>query len=150
MVYLDYHATTPVDPRVLQAMLPYFSEEFGNPASKQHRWGWRANDAVERGRAQVAELIGATAGEIIFTSGATESNNLAIKGAACTLRDRGNHLVTVSTEHKSVLDSFKRLEQEGWSVTFLGVGADGLLDLSQVADAVTDKTVLVSVMAANN
>ena len=150
MVYLDYHATTPVDPRVLQAMLPYFSEEFGNPASKQHRWGWRANDAVERGRAQVAELIGATAGEIIFTSGATESNNLAIKGSACALRDRGNHLVTVSTEHKSVLDSFKRLAQEGWSVTFLGVGADGLLDLNQVADAVTDKTVLVSVMAANN
>jgi cysteine desulfurase len=139
-----------VDPRVLQAMLPYFTEEFGNPASKQHRWGWRANDAVERGRAQVAELIGATAGEIVFTSGATESNNLAIKGAACTLRDRGNHLVTVSTEHKSVLDSFKRLEREGWSVTFLGVGPDGLLDLNQVADAITDKTVLVSVMAANN
>jgi cysteine desulfurase len=150
MIYLDYHATTPVDPRVLQAMLPYFTEEFGNPASKQHRWGWRANDAVERGRAQVAELIGATAGEIVFTSGATESNNLAIKGAACTLRDRGNHLVTVSTEHKSVLDSFKRLEREGWSVTFLGVGPDGLLDLNQVADAITDKTVLVSVMAANN
>lgn len=150
MVYLDYHATTPVDPRVLQAMLPYFSEEFGNPASKQHRWGWRANDAVEGGRAQVAELIGATAGEIIFTSGATESNNLAIKGAACTLRDRGNHLVTVSTEHKSVLDSFKRLEREGWLVTFLGVRPDGLLDLNQLAEAMTDKTVLVSVMAANN
>jgi cysteine desulfurase len=150
MTYLDYHATTPVDPRVLQAMLPYFTEEFGNPASKQHRWGWRASDAVERGRGQVAALIGATAGEIVFTSGATESNNLAIKGAACTLRDRGNHLVTVSTEHKSVLDSFKRLEREGWSVTFLGVGPDGLLDLNQVADAITDKTVLVSVMAANN
>ena len=131
-------------------MLPYFTEEFGNPASKQHRWGWRAQDAVERGRGQVAELIGASASEIVFTSGATESNNLAIKGAACALRDRGNHLVTVSTEHKSVLDSFKRLEREGWSVTFLLVQNDGLLDLNEVADAITDKTVLISVMAANN
>jgi cysteine desulfurase len=150
MVYLDYHATTPVDPRVLQAMLPYFTEDFGNPASKQHKWGWRAQDAVERGRAQVAELIGASAGEIVFTSGATESNNLAIKGAACALRDRGNHLVSVSTEHKSVLDSFKRLEREGWSITLLGVRNDGLVDLNDVADAITDKTVLISVMAANN
>ena len=150
MVYLDYHATTPVDPRVLQAMLPYFTEEFGNPASKQHKWGWRAQDAVERGRAQVAELIGASAGEIVFTSGATESNNLAIKGAACGLRDRGNHLVSVSTEHKSVLDSFKRLEREGWSITLVGVRNDGLVDLNDVADAITDKTVLISVMAANN
>ena len=150
MVYLDYHATTPVDPRVLQAMLPYFTEDFGNPASKQHKWGWRAQDAVERGRAQVAELIGASAGEIVFTSGATESNNLAIKGAACALRDRGNHLVSVSTEHKSVLDSFKRLEREGWSITLLGVRNDGLVDLNAVADAITDKTVLISVMAANN
>src|SRR5688572_12307267 len=127
MVYLDYHATTPVDPRVLQAMLPYFTEEFGNPASKQHRWGWRAQDAVERARGQVAELIGASAGEVVFTSGATESNNLAIRGAACALRDRGRHLVTVATEHKSVLDSFKRLERDGWSVTFLRVQKDGLL-----------------------
>ena len=150
MVYLDYHATTPVDPRVLQAMLPYFTEDFGNPASKQHKWGWRAQDAVERGRAQVAELIGASAGEIVFTSGATESNNLAIKGAACALRDRGNHLVSVSTEHKSVLDSFKRLEREGWSITLVGVRNDGLVDLNDVADAITDKTVLISVMAANN
>jgi cysteine desulfurase len=147
---LDYHATTPVDPRVLQAMLPYFTEEFGNPASKQHKWGWRAQAAVERGRAQVAELIGASAGEIVFTSGATESNNLAIKGAACGLRDRGNHLVSVSTEHKSVLDSFKRLEREGWSITLLGVRTDGLIDLNEVADAMTDRTVLISVMAANN
>src|SRR5688572_16206051 len=130
MVYLDYHATSPVDPRVLQAMLPYFTEEFGNPASKQHKWGWRAQAAVEHGRAQVAELIGASAGEIVFTSGATESNNLAIKGAACGLRDRGNHLVSVSTEHKSVLDSFKRLEREGWSITLLGVRTDGLIDLN--------------------
>jgi len=150
MVYLDYHATTPVDPRVLQAMLPYFTEDFGNPASKQHKWGWRAQDAVERGRAQVAELIGASAGEIVFTSGATESNNLAIKGAACALRDRGNHLVSVSTEHKSVLDSFKRLEREGWAITLVGVRNDGLVDLNDVADAITDKTVLISVMAANN
>ena len=150
MIYMDYHATTPVDPRVLQAMLPYFTEEFGNPASKQHKWGWRAQAAVERGRAQVAELIGASAGEIVFTSGATESNNLAIKGAACGLRDRGNHLVSVSTEHKSVLDSFKRLEREGWSITLLGVRTDGLIDLNEVADAMTDRTVLISVMAANN
>ena len=150
MVYLDFHATTPVDPRVLDAMLPYFTEQFGNPASRQHRWGWKAQEAVDRARSQVAALIGASANEVIFTSGATESNNLAIKGAAWALRERGNQLVTVSTEHKSVLDSHKRLEQEGWSVTYLGVRADGLVDLDDVASAVSDRTVLVSVMAANN
>ncbi len=150
MVYLDYHATTPVDPRVLEEMLPYFVEHFGNPASRQHRWGWKAQDAVDRARAQVAELIGASANEVVFTSGATESNNLAIKGAAHALRERGTHIVTVATEHKSVLDSCKRLEQEGWAISWLGVGPDGLLDLDQLADALTDKTVLVSVMAANN
>ena len=150
MLYLDYHATTPVDPRVLDAMLPYFTQEFGNPASKQHRYGWKAQEAVEAARAQVARLIGASASEIVFTSGASESNNLAIKGAACALRDRGNRLVTVATEHKSVLDSCKRLEHAGWQVAVLGVKHDGMLDLKEVEEAITDQTVLVSVMAANN
>jgi cysteine desulfurase len=149
-VYLDYHATTPVDPRVLEAMLPYFSDEFGNPASRQHAYGWRAQEAVDRARAEIASLIGATAGEIVFTSGATESNNLAIKGCAQTSRERGDHIVTVATEHKSVLDSFKKLEQDGWRVTWLGVDSDGFIRLDELQAAVTAKTVLVSVMAANN
>ena len=149
-VYLDYHATTPVDPRVLEAMLPYFTEEFGNPASRQHAFGWHADEAVSRARGEVASLIGATSGEIVFTSGATESNNLAIKGAAYAGRERGNHVITVATEHKSVLDSFKRLEREGWRVTFLGVDRDGFVRLDELRAAVTDQTVLVSVMAANN
>jgi cysteine desulfurase len=149
-VYLDYHATTPVDPRVLEAMLPYFTEEFGNPASRQHAFGWQADEAVVRARGEVASLIGATAGEIVFTSGASESNNLAIKGAAYAGRERGDHLVTVVTEHKSVLDSFRTLEREGWRVTRLGVDADGLIRLDELRAAVTDRTVLVSVMAANN
>jgi cysteine desulfurase len=149
-VYLDYHATTPVDRRVLDAMLPYFTERFGNPASRQHQYGWDAHEAAERARAQVAALIGATAGEICFTSGASESNNLAIKGAAHALRDRGDHLVTVATEHKSVLDSFKRLERDGWRVTRLGVDGHGLIRLDELRAAITDRTVLVSIMAANN
>jgi cysteine desulfurase len=149
-VYLDYHATTPVDPRVLEAMLPYFTEEFGNPASRQHAYGWRADEAVEAARKQVAALINASPKEIAFTSGATESNNLALKGCADGLRTQGDHIVTVATEHKSVLDSCKRLEAQGWRVTRLGVGPDGLIDLDALADAVTGKTVLVSVMAANN
>jgi len=149
-VYLDYHATTPVDSRVLEAMLPYFTNHFGNPASRQHAWGWKAQEAIDRARGQVAALVGASAAEIVFTSGATESNNLAIKGAACALRDQGNHIVTVATEHKSVLDSVKRLEGEGWKVTRLGVKPDGLIDLDTLSSAVTDSTVLVSVMAANN
>ena len=149
-VYLDYHATTPVDSRVLEAMLPYFTNHFGNPASRQHAWGWKAQEAIDRARGQVAALVGASAAEIVFTSGATESNNLAIKGAACALRDQGNHIVTVATEHKSVLDSVKRLEGEGWKVTRLGVKPDGLVDLDTLSSAVTDGTVLVSVMAANN
>jgi cysteine desulfurase len=149
-VYLDYHATTPVDPRVLEAMLPFFAEEFGNPASRQHAYGWRAQEAVERARSEIAALIGATAAEIVFTSGATESNNLAIKGCAQSSRERGDHIVTVATEHKSVLDSFKRLEREGWRVTWLGVDGDGFIRLDELRAAVTDKTVLVSVMAANN
>ena len=149
-VYLDYHATTPVDSRVLEAMLPYFTNHFGNPASRQHAWGWKAQEAIDRARGQVAALVGASAAEIVFTSGATESNNLAIKGAACALRDQGNHIVTVTTEHKSVLDSVKRLEGEGWKVTRLGVKPDGLVDLDTLSSAITDGTVLVSVMAANN
>ena len=149
-VYLDYHATTPVDSRVLEAMLPYFTNHFGNPASRQHAWGWKAQEAIDRARGQVAALVGASAAEIVFTSGATESNNLAIKGAACALRDQGNHIVTVATEHKSVLDSVKRLEGEGWKVTRLGVKPDGLVDLDTLSSAITDGTVLVSVMAANN
>jgi cysteine desulfurase len=149
-VYLDFHATTPVDPRVLEAMLPYFTEHFGNPASRQHAYGWDAQKAVEGARQQVAALIGASAQEIIFTSGATESNNLAIKGVAHALRDRGDHIITVATEHKSVLDSCKRLEREGCRVTRLGVDAQGFIDLDELKAAITDRTVLVSVMAANN
>ncbi len=149
-VYLDYHATTPVDPRVLDAMLPYFSERFGNPASRQHAYGWQADEAVGRARAQVAALIGAGAGEICFTSGATESNNLAVKGFARGERERGRHLITVRTEHKSVLDSFSTLEREGFRVTRLGVGPDGLIDLDELSREMTPETILVSVMAANN
>jgi cysteine desulfurase len=149
-IYLDYHASTPVDPRALEAMLPYFSEHFGNAASKTHPFGWKADDAVEAGRRQVAALIGANAKEIVFTSGATESNNLALKGAAHAFRSRGNHIITLTTEHKAVLDSCHHLEQEGFEVTYLGVGPDGLVDLDALRDAMTDRTILVSVMAANN
>jgi cysteine desulfurase len=149
-VYLDFHATTPVDPRVLEAMLPYFSDHFGNPASRQHAYGWRAQEAVDQARTEIGTLIGASAGEIVFTSGATESNNLAIKGVAQSCRDRGDHIVTVETEHKSVLDSFKALEKAGWRVTRLGVDVDGFIRLDELRAAMTDKTVLVSVMAANN
>ncbi len=149
-VYLDYHATTPVDPRVLEAMLPYFTEHFGNPASRQHAWGWEAQKAVEAARHQVASLIGAAAQEIVFTSGATESNNLAIKGVAHGLRERGDHIITVATEHKSVLDSCKCLEREGCRVTRLGVDREGFVDLDELRAAITERTILVSVMAANN
>jgi len=149
-INLDYHATTPVDPRVLEAMLPYFTERFGNPASRQHAYGWEAQKAVDAAREQVAALIGASSNEICFTSGATESNNLAIKGTAHALRAKGDHLITVVTEHKSVLDSFKRLESDGWSVTWLGVDREGFINLDELRAAITLKTVLVSVMAANN
>jgi cysteine desulfurase len=149
-VYLDYHATTPVDPRVLKAMLPFFTEQFGNPASKQHAFGWRAQEAVEQARKQVAALLNASAGEIIFTSGASESNNLAIKGAACALEDRGNHVITVATEHKSVLDSCARLARTGFTLTVLPVQPDGIVDLDRLRAEMTGRTVLVSVMAANN
>jgi cysteine desulfurase len=147
---MDYHASTPVDPRALEAMLPYFSVHFGNAASKTHAYGWKADDAVEAARRQVAALIGANAKEICFTSGATESNNLAIKGVAHALRLKGNHIVTVATEHKAVLDSCKHLAKEGFEVTVLGVQPDGLVDLAALRASITDRTILVSVMAANN
>ncbi|MEY4635071.1 MAG: hypothetical protein RJA55_869 [Acidobacteriota bacterium] len=149
MIYLDHHATTPVDARVLEAMLPFFSEQFGNAASRQHAFGWAASDAVERARKQVAALIGAGSKDVIFTSGATEANNLAIKGAAKARRDR-DHLVTVATEHKAVLDPMARLAHEGWKVTVLPVDRNGLLDLGELAAVITERTALVSVMAANN
>lgn len=150
MIYLDHHATTPVDARVLETMLPYFSERFGNAASKQHSFGWDANDAVERARKQVAALIGAGSKDVVFTSGATEANNLAIKGAAEARRGERDHLVTVVTEHKAVLDPMKRLERDGWRLTVLPVSSSGLLDLAELEGAVTERTALVSVMAANN
>ena len=149
-LYLDYHATTPVDPNVLEVMLPYFTERFGNAASRQHAYGWEAQEAVDQAREQVAALIGASAGEIVFTSGASESNNLALKGAACALKDTGDHIITVSSEHKSVLDTCKRLEKDGFRVTWLGVDREGFIDLDQLRQAIGDKTILVSVMAANN
>lgn len=149
-VYLDYHATTPVDPRVLDTMLPFFTERFGNPHSKQHAWGWDARNAVEAARAQVAALVSASANEITFTSGASESNNLAIKGVVEARRGRGNHVVTVATEHKSVLGVCRGLESGGIEVTILGVNPDGRIDLEQLRRAITSRTVLVSVMGANN
>jgi cysteine desulfurase len=149
-LYFDYHATTPVDPEVVAAMLPYFTERFGNPSSKSHAYGWEAADAVENGRRQVARLIGAQPNEIVFTSGATESNALAIRGAAYARRDRGSHVVTVATEHKAVIDTCQRLEREGFTVTWLPVGRDGLVDPDALGDALTDRTTVVSVMLANN
>jgi cysteine desulfurase len=149
-IYMDYHATTPVDPRVLEAMLPFFTERFGNAASRNHPFGWQAEEAVEVARKQVAELIGAAAKEIVFTSGATESDNLAIKGAAQMYREKGNHLITVVTEHKAVLDTCKHLEKDGFEVTYLPVRKDGLVDLDRLRAAITDRTILISVMAANN
>ncbi len=150
MIYLDHHATTPVDQRVLETMLPFFSERFGNAASRQHRFGWEANDAVERARKQVAAIIGASTKEIVFTSGATEANNLAIKGAAEAARAKGDHILTVATEHKAVLDPCKWLESRGWRVSVLPVGRDGLVNLAEIEQAVTERTSLVSVMTANN
>jgi cysteine desulfurase len=149
-VYLDNHATTPVDPRVLDAMLPWFSEKFGNAASRNHSFGWDAEKAVDRARKQVAALIGAADKEIVFTSGATESDNLAIKGVAEMYAERGNHIITCVTEHKAVLDTCKHLEKRGCAVTFLPVRPDGLIDLDALRAAMTDQTVLVSIMAANN
>ena len=149
-IYMDYHASTPVDPRALEAMLPYFSVHFGNASSRTHAFGWKADDAVEAARRQVAALIGSSAKEIIFTSGATESNNLAIKGVASALRPKGHHIITLATEHKAVLDSCKHLQKDGFAITTLGVRSDGLVDLAALRAAITDKTILISVMAANN
>lgn len=149
-IYLDNHATTRVDPRVVEAMLPYFTEHFGNAASRHHAFGWKAEEGVDAARAQVAELIGAGARDIIFTSGATESDNLALKGVASMQRGKGNHVVTVATEHKAVIDTCKRLEHDGFQVTYLPVDDQGLITAEQVAAALTERTILVSVMAANN
>jgi cysteine desulfurase len=149
-IYLDYQATTPMDPRVLEAMMPYFTYKFGNPHSRSHSYGWEAEEGVEKARGQVAKLIGADEKEVIFTSGATESNNLAIRGVAEFYKDRKNHIVTTVTEHKCVLDTCRHLEQQGFDVTYLPVQKNGLIDLDVLRAAVTDKTVVVSIMAVNN
>ncbi len=149
-IYFDNHATTRVDPRVVEAMLPYFGEHFGNAASRNHSFGWEAEEAVEKARKQIADLVGATSKEIVFTSGATESNNLAIKGVAEMYAEKGNHIITAATEHKAVLDTCKRLEKEGYRVTYLPVQGNGLVDLGMLREAITDKTILVTIMYANN
>jgi cysteine desulfurase len=149
-IYMDYHATTPVDPRVLEAMLPFFNAHFGNPASRNHAFGWEAEEAVEKARKQVADLIGANAKEIIFTSGATEANNLAIKGVAEMYREKGNHIITCVTEHKAVIDTCKKLEKMGARVTYLPVQKDGRISLDDLRAAITDKTILITIMTANN
>src|SRR5271157_3989658 len=149
-IYLDNHATTQMDPRVLDAMLPYFTKYFGNAASRNHEFGWVAEQAVDKARKQIADLVGASAREIIFTSGATESDNLAIKGVAEMYAEKGNHIITAATEHKAVLDTCKKLEKLGFRVTYLPVMADGLIDLDMLKDAITDKTILVTIMYANN
>jgi cysteine desulfurase len=149
-IYFDNHATTQVDPRVVQAMLPYFTEKFGNAASRNHPFGWAGEEAVENARAQVAALIGATPKEIIFTSGATESDNLMIKGVAEMYREKGNHIITQAIEHKAVLDTCKRLEKDGFEVTYLPVGKDGRVNPEDVRKAITPKTILITIMYANN
>ena len=149
-IYMDNHATTAVDLRVVHAMLPFFTEHYGNAASRNHVFGWTAEAAVENARGQIAALIGGDGKEIVFTSGATEANNLALKGAASFLRKQGNHIITVATEHKSVLDTCKRLQREGFEVTYLTPAKDGLVTPEQVVAAMTDKTIIVSIMLANN
>jgi cysteine desulfurase len=149
-IYMDNHATTPMDPRVLEEMLPYFMEKFGNAASRNHSFGWAAEEGVETARERVAKLVGATSKEIVFTSGATESDNLAIKGVAEMYKQKGNHVITAVTEHKAVLDTCKRLEKYGYRVTYLPVQKDGLVDLDDLKRAMDDKTILVTIMAANN
>src|SRR5258708_8264264 len=145
-IYTDYHATTPMDPRVFETMKPYFMEVFGNAASRNHSFGWQAEEAVEKARKQIADLIGASPKEIVFTSGATESNNLALKGVAEMYAEKGNHIITAATEHKAILDTCKRLEQHGTRVTYLPVQQNGLVDLDQFRAATTDKTTLISIM----
>src|ERR1700744_6096163 len=149
-IYMDDHATTPMDPRVLEAMMPFFTAKFGNAASRNHSFGWEAEQAVEKAREQVAKLIGATSKEIIFTCGATESDNLAIKGVAEMYRDRGNHTIPQATEHKAILDTCKKLEKQGYRVTYLPVKADGLIDLEDLKRAMDDQTILVTIMYASN
>jgi cysteine desulfurase len=149
-VYMDNNATTPLDPRVLEAMMPYLTTEFGNAASRSHSFGWKAEEAVDRAREQIAALIGGNEKEIVFTSGATESINLALKGAAEFYKEKGNHLITVRTEHKATLDTMKRLERQGYEVTYLATDKDGRISAQQLREAMTDKTILVSVMLANN
>jgi len=149
-IYMDNHATTPVDPRVFEAMRPYLTKVFGNSASRNHSFGWEAEEATEKARKQVASLIGATSKEIVFTSGATESDNLALKGVAEMYGEKGNHIITAATEHKAILDTCKRLEKHGTRVTYLPVQQNGLVDLDQLKAAITDKTVLISIMHANN
>ena len=150
-IYMDNHATTPVDPRVLEAMLPFFTDKFGNAASRNHAFGWESEAAVDKARGQIANLIGAASPrEIVFTSGATESDNLAIKGVAESYKQKGRHIITCVTEHKAVLDSCKALEKHDYQFTYLTVDSDGLVDLDGLRDAITDKTILISIMAANN
>ncbi len=149
-IYMDYHSTTPVDPEVLEAMLPYFREHFGNAASRNHPFGWNAEAAVDRAREQIGSLIGCKPQEIVFTSGATESDNLAVKGVAYAMKHKGDHIVTSVIEHHAVLDSCRRLEKEGFRVTYLSVDKDGLVDPMAVEEAITDKTILVTIMYANN
>src|SRR5271168_3351272 len=149
-IYMDNHATTPMDPRVLEAMIPYFTSTFGNAASRNHSFGWEAEQGVEKAREQIAKLIGCTAKEIIFTSGATESNNLAIKGIAEMYREKGNHIITQVTEHKAVLDTCKKLEKHGFEITYLPVETDGLVSVEKLKAAITPKTILVTIMYANN
>ena len=149
-IYMDNHATTPLDPRVLEAMMPYLTDQFGNAASRNHKFGWEAEEAVEEARKQIAALIGADAREIVITSGATESDNLAVKGVAWMYREKGNHIITAVTEHKAILDTCKHLEKEGFRVTFLPVDNRGFVDLDDLRKAITDKTILISVMTANN
>ena len=149
-IYMDYHATTPVDPRVLETMLPYFTQDFGNSASRNHAFGWVAEEAVDKARKQVADLLGANPKEIIFTSGATESNNLAIKGVAEMYREKGNHVITCVIEHKAVIDACKKLEKQGARVTYLPVQKNGRIDLDDLRAAITDKTILITIMTANN
>ncbi len=149
-IYMDNHATTPLDPRVLEAMMPYLTGTFGNAASRNHSFGWEAEEGVEKAREQISKLIGCSPKEIIFTSGATESNNLAIKGIAEMYRERGNHIITQMTEHKAVLDTCKRLEKAGYRITYLPVQADGLIDIEDLKRAMDDQTILVTIMYANN
>jgi len=149
-IYMDYGATTPVDPRVVDAMIPWLREHFGNPASRSHAWGWEAEEAVEKARKDVADLIGADPREIVWTSGATESNNLALKGAAQFYKSRGKHLITVKTEHKAVLDTMRELERQGFDVTYLDVQEDGLLNMDVLKAAIRPDTILISVMFVNN